>query len=213
MAKINFNDKTYLDQNPSIADENKVNDTDLNELKYGTNDILDLLGLSTNTYNSSTNYAIGNRVIYNNQIYECTAATTGSWDSTKWQLIPLFDNLNINFELIPDIYSTTETLTNKIWNGKPVYRKIYIGNSISSNINLNISDYEDIVTLEVKVRQNGVSSWRPLPWLFVQNNTMGTPWWAGGFYFSNGELSFQTGDTLKNIDRVNAIIEYTKTTD
>lgn len=90
MSKITYNDKTYLNQNPNIADENKVKDTDMNELKYGTNDILDLLGLSTNTYNSSTNYAIGDRVIYNNQIYDCIGATTGTWDSTKWELVPLF---------------------------------------------------------------------------------------------------------------------------
>lgn len=100
MAKINFNDKTYLNQNPSVADENKVNDTDLNELKYGTNDILDLLGLSTDTYNSSINYSAGDRTIYNNQIYKCNASTTGTWDPTKWDLIQIIDNDFINSDLI-----------------------------------------------------------------------------------------------------------------
>lgn len=40
MAKITYNDKSFLNQNPSIADENKVNDTDLNEIKnvVNTND-------------------------------------------------------------------------------------------------------------------------------------------------------------------------------
>ena len=40
MAKITYNDKSFLNQNVSIADENKVNDTDLNEIKnvVNTND-------------------------------------------------------------------------------------------------------------------------------------------------------------------------------
>lgn len=90
MAKITYNDKTYLNQNSSIADENKVKDTDMNELKYGTNDILDLLGLSTNTFIENQSYVVGDRVIYNNQIYECISATSTTWDDTKWELIPLF---------------------------------------------------------------------------------------------------------------------------
>lgn len=40
MGKITYNDKSFLNQNSDIADENKVNDTDMNEIKnvVNTND-------------------------------------------------------------------------------------------------------------------------------------------------------------------------------
>ena len=122
--------------------------------------------------------------------------------------------LKINQKLIPDLYSTNETKTNKVWiNNKPIYRKVVTGNSISSEINTGITNCEDIVEMSVYIKQNNSNSWRPIPWLFVQNNAIGTAWWAGGYYFDNGKLIFQTGDTLKNISKFIAIFEYTKTTD
>lgn len=37
VQKITYDDKSYLNQNPSIADVNKVNDTDMNEIKSVVN--------------------------------------------------------------------------------------------------------------------------------------------------------------------------------
>ena len=212
MAKINFNDKTYLNQNPSIADENKVNDTDLNELKYGTNDILDLLGLSTNTYNSSTNYTIGNRVIYNNQIYECIAATTGSWDSTKWQLIPLFDNQNINFDLMPDVYSTTETRTNKIWdNGKPIYRKVFRGyltgtEGTTQSIAHGISNVDEFTFKEGFANSSAGGQEYPIPMYFGSTNYI-------SLRLTNENIYFNSTPTQFTNQPFRLTLEYTKTTD
>lgn len=55
--------------------------------------LLVALGLDTDTYSTSTTYAVGDTVVYNNTVYECnTANTTGTWDSTKWDLVPIIVN-------------------------------------------------------------------------------------------------------------------------
>lgn len=121
--------------------------------------------------------------------------------------------LKINQKLIPDIYSTTETKTNKIWiNNKPIYRKVVISNSISTFINTGISDYDDLTKLRVLVKQTDTGDWRNIPWLYSYNNAIGGGNWAGGFYFTEGKLRFQMGTDLSNISKMIAIIEYTKTT-
>ena len=51
MAKITYEDKEFLNKNENIADKNKVNDTDLNEIKEVINEnddnVGDLLNLNT----------------------------------------------------------------------------------------------------------------------------------------------------------------------
>lgn len=57
------------------------------------NNLLVALGLDTDTYSTSTTYAVGDTVVHNNTVYECnTANTTGTWDSTKWDLVPIIVN-------------------------------------------------------------------------------------------------------------------------
>lgn len=108
-------------------------------------------------------------------------------------------------------YSTTETIVGKWINNKSIYRKVITGNSISSDVNTGITGYEDIIDMKVFLKQSNATSWRPLPWLFVLNDAIGSAIWAGGFYFMDGILKFQVGSNLKNISKFIAIIEYTKT--
>jgi len=127
-------------------------------------------------------------------------------------------NLNNNFnELdskIEDIYSTSETITNKKWtNNKPVYRKVLEGTSISGDISTGITNLDVITKMEVLVKENGVQVWRTIPWLFSYSDTIQSGAWAGGFSYTNGDIIFQAGSSLLNIDKYIIIIEYTKTTD
>lgn len=59
MAKITYEDKEFLNKNESIADKNKVNDTDLNQIKEVVNgnddNIGDLSDLNTNDKSSVVN--------------------------------------------------------------------------------------------------------------------------------------------------------------
>jgi len=50
------------------------------------------LGLDQDTYSTSTNYAVGDMVIHDYRIWECTTACTGTWDETKWQVVPIIVN-------------------------------------------------------------------------------------------------------------------------
>lgn len=121
------------------------------------------------------------------------------------------ENLNNNFEYLDtkkDIYSTSETLTNKIWNGKPVYRKIFEQSNLNA-IATGITN-EIIIGMTCCVKQNGINRWRTIPWLFTMNDTIGSNTWAGGFYYHNGEIRFQVGTDLGDVDYVNVVIEYTK---
>lgn len=52
------------------------------------------LGLSTDTYSSTSTYALGDLVVYNNMIYECTTAITSAetWNQEHWTLVPIIVN-------------------------------------------------------------------------------------------------------------------------
>ena len=47
------------------------------------------LGLDQDTYSTSTNYAVGDIVIHDYRIWKCTTACSGTWDSTKWTVVPI----------------------------------------------------------------------------------------------------------------------------
>lgn len=52
-----------------------------------------LLALTFPEYDTTTQYSVGDFVVYNDQLYKCIGATSGAWDSTKWQLATLNDLL------------------------------------------------------------------------------------------------------------------------
>jgi len=83
-----------LDDNQAGHLQNEINDlnTDLTEEVTLLSNLKIALGLNVDTYSTSKNYAVGDRVIYNSQIYECITATSGAFDNTKWELIPLLIN-------------------------------------------------------------------------------------------------------------------------
>lgn len=50
-----------------------------------------VLALTFPEYDTTTEYEVGDFVVYNDQLYKCIGATSGAWDSTKWQLATLND--------------------------------------------------------------------------------------------------------------------------
>ena len=51
------------------------------------------LGIDQTTYDEEETYSKGDLVVYNYTIYECnTDNTTGTWDSTKWNIVPIIKN-------------------------------------------------------------------------------------------------------------------------
>lgn len=53
-------------------------------------------------YDSSHNYVVGDYCIYENTLYRCTGATTGSWDATKWDATSIAAELSsrLEFEIV-----------------------------------------------------------------------------------------------------------------
>lgn len=89
MPKITYADKSALNINASIADNNKVNATDMNELKNVINNtLIETLGLTSNTWSSSGSYSVGDIVVYDSLLYQNLtgrAGSTPSSDSTNWE--------------------------------------------------------------------------------------------------------------------------------
>lgn len=100
MAKITYENKVALNVNSDIADVNKCNATDLNEIKEVVN---------TNDDNTTKNSnAIGNLSSLNT--------------TNKNNLVSAINEVNNN-DVLKGTYSTNETKIGT-WMGKPLYRKV-----------------------------------------------------------------------------------------
>ena len=94
MALITYTDKITMNENAEIPDVNKVKSGDMNNIKSSVNGLYTALGLDQDTFSSSSTYAVGDLVVYDNKIYECITAitTAGAWDNSKWELVPVIVN-------------------------------------------------------------------------------------------------------------------------
>ena len=97
MANITFADKVALNENPSVADINKVKDTDINQIKTVINGTIlkTLMGTNGNSWSSSDTYAIGDLTTYNYMIYQnktgSNTSTNPSSDTTNWEEYYFYD--------------------------------------------------------------------------------------------------------------------------
>lgn len=69
--------------------EDGIYENDIN-----TNSLLEALGLNNDTYDATKTYVIGDMVIKNHTIYECTIAITTAevWNSAHWTIVPIIKN-------------------------------------------------------------------------------------------------------------------------
>lgn len=93
MSKITYTDKVALNINQDVADVNKCNATDLNEIKQVVNENDDLVGILENL-------------------------TT----QDKTSIVNAINEVNQN-DINKSTYSTSEQVIGKWINGKPLYRK------------------------------------------------------------------------------------------
>lgn len=118
-------------------------------------------------------------------------------------------NMTLGDTAYKDIYSTTETKTNKVWiNGKPIYRKVIYDTTSRSagnyNIEHGIQNYDEIVSYKTLCYQSSS----------VIHDGSSTSALSGServtSYFNGNNISIRTSWAIvKTI----IIIEYTKTTD
>ena len=140
MAKITYTNKVALNENPEIADINKVKDTDMNEIKTVVNGLDDNIGTLSNlttTNKTSTvaainelnsNKASTNEVLIQNT--EPTAADNKIWIDTGEIASPVSE--------ITNSYSTSTGIG---------YSANYVNNNLC---------YKKLVTTSVNADSNGI---------------------------------------------------------
>lgn len=111
-----------------------------------------------------------------------------------------------------DIYSTDEVVTDKVWMGKPVYRKVVdcgaLPDTTGKLVAHNISNISFITNIKgIGKQTNG--DYLILPYLFYQNNSN----ISISIYANNTNIGIQTYSDRTDVTETYVILEYTKTTD
>ena len=117
-------------------------------------------------------------------------------------------------EAIQDVYSTTETKTNKVWiDGKPIYRKVVQLSNVGRGYiahNHGITNVDKLITM-VGILDDGSTGIRYLPNVSCDNITL---YGASLTDFKKtGTFNTLFGTSIGTTNSVVAIFEYTKTTD
>lgn len=73
--------------------QDELDTSQAGHLQNEINDIRLSLGLFNDTYDETHSYSKDDLTIHEHKIYSCkTNDTTGTWDSTKWDLVPIINN-------------------------------------------------------------------------------------------------------------------------
>lgn len=73
--------------------QDQLDDNQAGHLQNEIDDIRMSLGLYTDTYDSTHTYSKNDLTVHEHKIYSCkNNNTTGTWDSTKWDLVPIINN-------------------------------------------------------------------------------------------------------------------------
>ena len=113
-----------------------------------------------------------------------------------------------------DTYSTTETLTNKVWiDGKPIYRKVYTFTTSEPSLSA-ITNAETITDVRGYLMTTSGTPYNCLP--LVWHNTSGTEYAHCYIHGADGalvpEVFVNTGISLSSTKQSFLVVEYTKVT-
>ena len=125
------------------------------------------------------------------------------------------NNLNSNLS-----YSTDEQICGTWIDGKPIYRKVITGTSITGNTDFNvshgISNIDTVVNANIYAydhKSSTTARWRQLNFVYANDSGSNNAWY-GGFAITDQNIIFQVGSSFaRNTTKWHAIIEYTKTAD
>lgn len=218
MNEITYQNKVALNENPEIADINKVTDDDMNEIKSVVNGNSQIssnnFGLGTDTWTSGATYSIGDIAVYNSNTYKnltgTNTATTPDQDSTNWEVMPLI--LNVYNTSTKNAYSCNEInnmfggaiidgipyKTGKKYNGKDVYRLVKnLGNLPSGvlsdrAISIGITNFT-LLTMPKVMYSGFIGVQRYYPSPFIGSSNINT--WVG----ADGNAYVTTGTDRSNL--------------
>ena len=77
--------KPIIPSNSNVYDTSNINGYTCSLL----NKFFSALGLDQDTYDSNKSYAVDDRVIHDFRIWKCKTACSGTWDESKWDVIPI----------------------------------------------------------------------------------------------------------------------------
>lgn len=138
-----------------------INADNLNGIQ---DNILDSLGLNTNTYNSEKTYNTNDITIYDNALYKCNADnTTGEWDNSKWDFISLIDKMSNDM-----YYKTGDIYT--------ISGQVYVGGALTS------SSKSVLFTIFLPKRLDNISS------VEISGVNVAVRLASGG-YWANGDIA------------------------
>lgn len=189
MAKITYANKVALNVNSDIADVNKCNATDLNEIKNVVNNNDD----DFNTLNTN--------------VGDLTQLQT----TNKNSIVNAINEVNQN-DINKSTYSTTEQVVGKWINGKPIYRKVVNATKISGSTllipikELNIDTIFFDRTHSYIVTTSAIVY--PFPYNYANTSDTYTACERDGnnIKINSSEGAYSNGQII-------LVIEYTKTTD
>jgi hypothetical protein len=202
MNEITYQNKVALNENPEIADINKVTDDDMNEIKSVVNTNSQIssnnFGLGTDTWSSSATYSIGDIAVYKSNTYKnltgTNTTTTPGQDNTNWEVMPLI--LNVYNTSTKNAYSS-DYMNNHQTNAKILWANPNPTSEFTSQtITLSSSnyDYYEIIskvndTLDYFVNQASIKG-------FGTRTQLAT---LGGFVFRNIGFADNTHLDVGNI--------------
>ena len=184
MNEITYQNKVALNENPEIADINKVKASDMNEIKSVVNTNSQTssnnFGLGTDTWTSSGTYSIGDIVVYNDNTYKnltgTNTTTTPDQDSTNWEVIPLIVNeYNTSTK---NAYSCD--YANKAFGGTILWTNSNPTQAFSNQtITLDLSNYSSIAILYTPFYSNTLRQYSNKMLINYGGQLLGQ-WWISG---------------------------------
>ena len=137
MGQITYANKVALNVNPEIAAINKVQDTDMNEIKQVVNDNYNNTIQISNTQPSDSDWKIWiDSDKQTDNTYYNDNGTATQFKATTYDTLPVGTEVDYDGNTVPTgwteiadiqpgVYSTAETICGT-WLGKPLYRKVLI---------------------------------------------------------------------------------------
>lgn len=155
--------------------------TAANAITTPINNVSQKVSGSTDAYSSSKAYSVGDLVIYNNTVYECTTAcSAASWsvnqsNFTATTLSSKLTSLNQALSNIAD-FSLTEKVIGKWVDGRTLYKKTInfgtLPNSTSKSVAHGISNLSYVVSLSGVAYSSSLNRFDTLPY-FASTTSFG----------------------------------------
>lgn len=218
LSKITYEDKETLNPLPSVADKNKVTDSDMNEIKSVVNSAIDQVEANTipqqatEPADPSENELwidITNNQLkrYNGASWENVGAVGITVDSvvSTTSTNPIQNQAITNYVNTMNEYSTSEVNTGKKWtDGKDIYRKCFL-KTTSTNIGLG----NTVISSGFAVGLNTILS-------MVGTVDLGGTYYAciskdwNTLIESSGDLIMTCFGTTRTFNKIVIAVEYTK---